>query len=583
MRRIERVIAVINPKISCPFIIFSIISFYLIICTVQSRRLLGTSNLSIDADNATSSIYTAFTSVKFQSSLILAAIVTIPMALDVILDSFLLDTTNTAESIIWLTRIVLIFSVSMPNVLIYLGTFHPALSLDAYFCMSAFVDVASRGCICILISQMNQGDNLRLLCVSIFVFYTAGSYIHLDDQLKQSPTVEYMSIFFFVIAYCQYLYIFVLWSTNWIFSGRKIVADDVCTIISFLGLFLISAGSALITVSFKNQLTPTSMALQNYLYLLFLVIVMAFPGQILRFNMRKVLHKMEEKEAFIRYISHEIRTPLNTVFLGMSYIKDELIGIAPLVSEYVEPILDTVNEVNSCCEVALSIVNDLLTFDKLEEGKMAIEVQETEIERYVTETIKPFEIQAREKSITITFVVDGAETGWQHSAALRVDHHKMSQVLRNILSNAIKFTPVEGTIVVTLSKVSVHTVSGRRHSTATVSTLTHPQVAAKTSYTRTLKKLTAEYISQFMGDHGESNMIISKPLTKGDAYQDYLRIEVKDSGAGISNENQKKLFGQYVQFNASKLQQGNGSGLGLWISKGITELHGGTFQLVTDS
>lgn len=47
-----------------------------------------------------------------------------------------------------------------------------------------------------------------------------------------------------------------------------------------------------------------------------------------------------------------------------------------------------------------------------------------------------------------------------------------------------------------------------------------------------------------------------------------LRVEVVDSGAGISKKNQQKLFGQYVQFDANKLQKGKGSGLGLWISKG---------------
>ena len=54
----------------------------------------------------------------------------------------------------------------------------------------------------------------------------------------------------------------------------------------------------------------------------------------------------------------------------------------------------------------------------------------------------------------------------------------------------------------------------------------------------------------------------------------YLVIEVKDSGAGISPENIEKLFGRYVQFNAGALQNGGGSGLGLWISKGIIDMHG---------
>lgn len=46
-------------------------------------------------------------------------------------------------------------------------------------------------------------------------------------------------------------------------------------------------------------------------------------------------------------------------------------------------------------------------------------------------------------------------------------------------------------------------------------------------------------------------------------------ISVSDTGAGISTENQSRLFNQYVQFNASVLQKGKGSGLGLWISKGL--------------
>ena len=56
------------------------------------------------------------------------------------------------------------------------------------------------------------------------------------------------------------------------------------------------------------------------------------------------------------------------------------------------------------------------------------------------------------------------------------------------------------------------------------------------------------------------------------APQPFLRVEVVDSGAGISKDNQQKLFGRYVQFNPNKLQGGGGSGLGLWISKGARGL-----------
>ena len=66
-------------------------------------------------------------------------------------------------------------------------------------------------------------------------------------------------------------------------------------------------------------------------------------------------------------------------------------------------------------------------------------------------------------------------------------------------------------------------------------------------------------------------LLPANPLAQSpsnDEHPAWLRVEVIDSGAGMSKENQKKLFGQYVQFNANSLQKGGGSGLGLWISKG---------------
>jgi hypothetical protein len=61
-----------------------------------------------------------------------------------------------------------------------------------------------------------------------------------------------------------------------------------------------------------------------------------------------------------------------------------------------------------------------------------------------------------------------------------------------------------------------------------------------------------------------------------------LHIHVTDSGAGISEENQKKLFNEIVQFNPEKLQGGGGSGFGLFICKGIVDLHNGQLRVISD-
>lgn len=62
----------------------------------------------------------------------------------------------------------------------------------------------------------------------------------------------------------------------------------------------------------------------------------------------------------------------------------------------------------------------------------------------------------------------------------------------------------------------------------------------------------------------------------------YLRVEVKDSGPGLSLENQAKLFHNVVQFHAKAQQGGGGSGFGLWISKKIADLHGGEVGVHSD-
>ena len=72
-----------------------------------------------------------------------------------------------------------------------------------------------------------------------------------------------------------------------------------------------------------------------------------------------------------------------------------------------------------------------------------------------------------------------------------------------------------------------------------------------------------------------SNPDSAKPEVVAAADYGWVRVEVRDSGPGISLLNQQKLFNSIVQFNPKLLQDGGGSGIGLWVSKGIIDLHGG--------
>ena len=298
--------------------------------------------------------------------------------------------------------------------------------------------------------------------------------------------------------------------------------------------------------------TPEKVSLYSYLQIVFTIMAMTASGRVARFKSLKSETALLEQKAFMRYISHELRTPLNAVFLGMTLVRDELMNICPLAKVYVQSILETVDDVNECCEAAISILNDLLTFDKLQEGKMTLDFEEIPIMEYVTESLRPFRAEARQKNIDITMRIEDVDNeGWDQLSALHVDPHRMSQVLRNLVSNAIKFTPSGGMVALLISRVS------RRE-------FKHLQ-KYPASHVRSLKRNAVQPLEIASGA-----LVVAKEILNN-----CVRIEITDNGAGISEENQKKLFGQYMQFHAGRLQGGKGSGLGLWISKGIVGLHGG--------
>jgi signal transduction histidine kinase/DNA-binding response OmpR family regulator len=211
------------------------------------------------------------------------------------------------------------------------------------------------------------------------------------------------------------------------------------------------------------------------------------------------------KTEFLAKISHDIRTPLNAI-LGSA----DLLSQTPLnfdQSEYV-------NMFQRNCRRLVSLINDFLDFARIEAGAVRVERGPFRVREVVLDAVATFREPAARKDITLGMEIDPAAPEWALGDPLR-----LQQVLVNLLSNALKFTPA-GRVDVNV-KVLMETSTGNQ-----------------------------------------------------------LRFEVSDSGAGIRLEDQDKIFARFVQLpNPTSGQRG--TGLGLTICRDLVELMGGEIGVVS--
>jgi PAS domain S-box-containing protein len=222
---------------------------------------------------------------------------------------------------------------------------------------------------------------------------------------------------------------------------------------------------------------------------------------------QELLHATRLKDEFLATMSHELRTPLNAI-IGMSEgLQEEVFGALN------EDQLKWVAMTESSGRHLLSLINDILDVSKIAAGKLELEIESVDLIGLCNSSLDFIKQQAASKQIQVhsEILVD--------LAIVKVDERRIRQVLINLLSNSIKFTPTDGNVDLRVS------------------------------------------------------------LKSQENDEKYLCFEVIDTGIGIAPEDQSKLFQPFIQIDSKFNRQYAGTGLGLAIVKQVVELHGGTVDL----
>jgi signal transduction histidine kinase len=213
-------------------------------------------------------------------------------------------------------------------------------------------------------------------------------------------------------------------------------------------------------------------------------------------------HVSDLKSRFLSGISHELRTPLNAIHNLTRLLLDRLDG------DLTEEQDRQVRMIRSAATTLTEMVNDLLDLARIEAGKSVLRLTEFSVMELLA-TIRGM-LRPLVTSDAVTLVVDAADPAWR----IYSDEGRVSQVLRNLVSNAVKFTE-EGEI-----------------------------------------RLTVEY----------------------DATEDCFTFAVRDTGIGIAPEHMETIFEEYAQVDSLLQRRATGTGLGLPLSRKLAALLGGTLR-----
>ncbi len=217
---------------------------------------------------------------------------------------------------------------------------------------------------------------------------------------------------------------------------------------------------------------------------------------------KDLLRKNEEIQSFYHTLSHELKTPLTAAGEFISITMDGLAGALN------EKQLEYLGVAQASCNQLRMCINDLFDATRLETGKLALDLHPGSLASVAQSVIRVMEREASRKCIALELQVA------QGLPEVPLDEHRMTQVVTNLLTNAIKYTPAGGRIV-----IKVEEAAGR------------PEL---------------------------------------------VQVSVADTGCGIEKEKQERIFDRLYQVKAGDAATEQGVGLGLYLCRELVHLHGGS-------
>lgn len=154
------------------------------------------------------------------------------------------------------------------------------------------------------------------------------------------------------------------------------------------------------------------------------------------------------KDEFLATLSHELRTPLNAIF-GWT----QLLKMAPQEPAVVREAVDIIDR---NVRAQTQLIEDLLDVSRIVSGKIRLNIEEIELLRAVREAVEGVQPAITARQIGVKFDLPVREDGQSERIPMRVDPQRLQQILWNLLTNASKFTPPEGTITVRVRRVDFH-------------------------------------------------------------------------------------------------------------------------------